>query len=327
MVCKLLLLGAVIATVGLASLARAQSYYSPGDDPCQPVRVTPLGALFSGDAMKERQAACVEERKAQWSNYYAQQEQARQEKAAQEARQSEENRRQAEIAKQQERSQAKKRWANYKTMVALEQAPDNRCRVPDVARMMMDQWNDFDTMKNNGVKVVDIEHLITVLYDSESAVLACHGVFVTNKGFNVAGTLSMKKNVAGDPIFNWSADVPQDFSQYVEPPNPEADETIPQAAPVVDQTPSQSVNVPFSNGLTDRKQWESWLAGLTGPEKDGAIWWASNRNSPHHQTCTTAPSKDDATWEAGCMNAQLKLTPVDLKRRSDPQYKSGWNSL
>jgi hypothetical protein len=192
----------------------------------------------------------------------------------------------------------------------------------------MSDWNDFDTFKEVNLKVIDIEHLTTSKFNSDTGEIACHGVFRTNRGSGIIGTFSIKKNVAGDPIANWTADLSQDASIYATPPMNDI-ETSTQTAVRQTGAPDLSAEKPvsFSSGLADRQKWEGWLAALSGDEKEGATWWATNRNSPGHLVCTTGPNKDNATWEAGCLNAQQMLTPVDVKRRSDPIYKKGWNSF
>jgi hypothetical protein len=112
---------------------------------------------------------------------------------------------------------SRRRAAEYASLLAAENSPANHCKDPEVARVLLTQWTDFDTAKEAGQKAIDIEHLTTVAFSADTG-FSCHGVFVTNRGLRLIGTMVMKKNVAGDPIFTWSPDANQDDSLYQLPP-------------------------------------------------------------------------------------------------------------
>lgn len=114
-------------------------------------------------------------------------------------------------------AEARRRAAEYASLIAAENSPTNHCKDPEVARVLLSQWTDFDTAKEAGQKAIDIEHLTTVAFSPDTG-FSCHGVFVTNRGLRLLGTMVMKKNVAGDPIFTWSPDAKQDDSLYQLPP-------------------------------------------------------------------------------------------------------------
>jgi hypothetical protein len=114
-------------------------------------------------------------------------------------------------------AEARRRAAEYASLIAAENSPANHCKDPEVARVLLSQWTDFDTAKEAGQKAIDIEHLTTVAFSPDTG-FSCHGVFVTNRGLRLLGTMVMKKNVAGDPIFTWSPDAKQDDSLYQLPP-------------------------------------------------------------------------------------------------------------
>ena len=122
----------------------------------------------------------------------------------------------AEAARGQ-RTAALAQRAAYVRMVAAENAPDNMCRQPKVARAVMDGWNELDAFHAADVHVIDIEHFTTVAWHAADQTFACHGVFVTNKGWRVVGTALFKKNVAGDPMFVWQRDGTQDLANYEAP--------------------------------------------------------------------------------------------------------------
>lgn len=79
----------------------------------------------------------------------------------------------------------------------------------------------------------------------------------------------------------------------------------------------------FIQGLTDRTEIEVWREGLPSSERAGADFWALQRSQTQPQPC----SSPDPGFVAGCETAQRRLTPTDLRRRSDPEYRRGWNSF
>jgi hypothetical protein len=334
----------ISAVCGMATgAAYGQPYDSARPDPCRPQR-TFLGGI--APMSEQQRAACEAERKAQWDDYYARQHAQQQQQATelavqQEAQQEEQAKEQREQAqrnaaeKQREREELIQRRNAYTQLIATETSPDNHCKVPDVARVLLEQWSSFDVFKEANVSAIDIEHLTTTAFDPVSVTMICHGIFVTNRGLKLVGSIQIRKNVAGDPITTWMPDSSQDLSGYAEPP-PLPDE--PQTAPllsterVTDKATVPGVAIPsvqsvsFSEGLADRKSWEAWLGSLPADEARGAQWWAANRNVPNHGTCATAAG-DDATFTAGCLNAQGRLTQVDIRRRSDTEFRKGWNSF
>lgn len=90
--------------------------------------------------------------------------------------------------------------------VAAENAPDNFCAKPEFARIMMQQMEGLDTFKVMDLKIVDIEHLVTVEFEPLRHRTVCHGSFVTSRGGSLVGTFETKKNIVGDDIFSWKKD-------------------------------------------------------------------------------------------------------------------------
>ena len=80
----------------------------------------------------------------------------------------------------------------------------------------------------------------------------------------------------------------------------------------------------FTAGKRDRLAWESFYASVVGDEKDGALWWSSQRSLKSPGSCSVAPSD---LFRHGCEEAQAILGPSDVKRRIDPAYRAGFNSL
>jgi hypothetical protein len=72
----------------------------------------------------------------------------------------------------------------------------------------------------------------------------------------------------------------------------------------------------------DYEQWSSSLSEGSS-YKEGANFWAAHRSDrPAPPNCVGTPE-----WVAGCVSARIKLTPSDIRRNSDNNFRSGWNSL
>ncbi|NVN38462.1 hypothetical protein [Komagataeibacter swingsii] len=98
-------------------------------------------------------------------------------------------------------------------------------------------------------------------------------------------------------------------------------QTINQISPsissdVQDKLPSSK----FADGQTSRREWESWIASLSGDERRGAEYWAGERSKP-------TPSGCDGTIEFshGCFEAQRRLSAIDKARHANTDFRNGWN--
>ena len=223
-------------------------------DPCSPAPAqefgSPLIGLIGQLSQQQRAQACVAERRAQWAEYNARQ-RVLQEKAAADAAQQKQvadakdavaraaaetrhadaardalvaqararHRREQARAVAQEAQQAAdaRRRDLYLRLVRDENAADNVCHDPKMAKTVMAGWNGLDTMKDASVRVVDIEHMTTVSLRPDDGSVSCHGVFVTSRGGRLAGTATVRRNIAGDPMFVWARDADQDLSRYAAP--------------------------------------------------------------------------------------------------------------
>jgi hypothetical protein len=56
----------------------------------------------------------------------------------------------------------------------------------------------------------------------------------------------------------------------------------------------------------------------------GAAFWAGNRSLKTPPTCTNASVP---AWQQGCADNRDRLSLVDVRRKTDPNYWWGWNSL
>jgi hypothetical protein len=103
------------------------------------------------------------------------------------------------------------------------------------------------------------------------------------------------------------------------------------AAPAEPVKPAEALVAPilanlsplFRKGLADRTSLEKWFSSQTGDFKAGAEFWAGQRSLPKPGTC----HQQSEAFQSGCMAAQEKLAAVDVLRKSEPDYKSGWNAF
>jgi hypothetical protein len=108
------------------------------------------------------------------------------------------------------------------------------------------------------------------------------------------------------------------------PPHP----TTPNYAAVAPLgAPEQQRSLAFRQGFADRQAWESWFAGLSGGAyRDGAHYWSAQRSLAQPGPCFMPDGSARDEWTAGCVAAKQRLDPTDVRRRGEPEYRSGWNS-
>jgi len=82
----------------------------------------------------------------------------------------------------------------------------------------------------------------------------------------------------------------------------------------------------YRQGQVDRQSWEAWFASLTDDTRAGADYWAAHRSVPNPGSCDAVPPSTGADWTAGCLAAQQKLAASDVRRKTEPQYRQGWNN-
>lgn len=83
----------------------------------------------------------------------------------------------------------------------------------------------------------------------------------------------------------------------------------------------------FEQGQADRQRWEVWFGGLSGDYHAGAGYWAAHRSDRPPPTCGNSPPSTSADWTAGCYAGQKRLAGSDLRRKTEPDYRRGWNTL
>ncbi len=104
----------------------------------------------------------------------------------------------------------------------------------------------------------------------------------------------------------------------------------PVASPVATvQSPAQmaaALTPAYAEGRQARVEYERWFTALpaTGNYQAGATFWATNRSLKPPPACTFSA---DPAWRTGCADNRARLAPVDQRRTTEPNYRSGWNSL
>src|SRR5216683_1277922 len=82
------------------------------------------------------------------------------------------------------------------------------------------------------------------------------------------------------------------------------------------------ISAMYQKGFQDRVSWEQWFAGLSGDFKLGAFFWSAQRSLKEPGSCRTG---NDAFYQ-GCTEAKSRLAGSDVLRKSEPDYKLGWNA-
>lgn len=95
----------------------------------------------------------------------------------------------------------------------------------------------------------------------------------------------------------------------------------PKKAPlVVDET-----SPAFLQGQRDRQDFDAWYGGLSGDYLAGATYWTAHRSLPNPGSCAARPPGSSDAWTTGCQAAQQRLAGADVRRKTEPDYRSGWN--
>lgn len=305
----------VVAATAFSFPASAQ-YYDGQPNPCTPPAAGLLGAIVDQLTAAQRAQACQRARDA----YMREQQEAyaaAQAKAAQ--AQAEAAQAQAEAAREAAQAEAEQK-ARARAMAAAETAaetsPDNVCRKPAVAGLLISNYNGLPWPELPGGmerRVVDIKHLVTITNDPSAQILVCHGVWVHTNGMQIEGTMTMKPNVAGDMIVSWKEEA---WSPPVTVP------VVPSPSVTVSPQTAAPASGAFQQGLADREAWETWFSGTSGDYRTGALYWSAQRSLLHPGSCR-ALGGDAAV---GCVAARMRLTPSDARRKRNPTYRQGWNS-
>ena len=200
-------------------------------------------------------------------------------------------------------------------------SPDNVCKNPDAVRLVLTEITKL--MQQNpsewalDAAAIDMARIVTV--QNSGNTISCHGVILFSNGQSVEGTLTNRPNAAGDQIAIWT---PGHWEPPL-PPETTEEASNQQTTPPAITSSSASQSNSFHRGLADRTAWETWFDGLDASAQRGASFWASQRSLSHPGNCTalTEPEAIQA-----CTTAKIKLRDSDILRKSDPDYRRGWNS-
>jgi hypothetical protein len=138
------------------------------------------------------------------------------------------------------------------------------------------------------------------------------------------GTVSNRyPNIVAGPIEGqWE---PADGYVWVVNPHRPSDMRVRSIGGSQDQYTSPPPAAPFEQGLADRAEWEQWLAAQSGDFRRGADWWAGHRRLLKPGACSGPTTVMNQQFVFGCEAAKAQLTPYDIKRKSDRNYRRGWN--
>lgn len=82
----------------------------------------------------------------------------------------------------------------------------------------------------------------------------------------------------------------------------------------------------FQDGQRARAEWETWFDALANDRRAGAYYWSGQRSLPNPGSCYGPDGQARGDWTIGCMAAQIKLAPLDIRRKAESDYRAGWNS-
>ena len=96
---------------------------------------------------------------------------------------------------------------------------------------------------------------------------------------------------------------------------------LPAPVPLAQPSPASA----HTEGMSDRRGWEVWLAGLQGAYRQGAIFAQTHISDAQPASCYGPNNLNRGDFTLGCDVARQRLTPVIGKIRSSADYATGWN--
>jgi hypothetical protein len=82
----------------------------------------------------------------------------------------------------------------------------------------------------------------------------------------------------------------------------------------------------FLQGQADRQAWEAWFNAQAGEFRAGAEYWVTHRSDAKPVSCAAIARSMSVQWAAGCRAAADRLAGPDRRRKSEREYRAGWNS-
>jgi hypothetical protein len=121
---------------------------------------------------------------------------------------------------------------------------------------------------------------------------------------------------------------PQTPRQAVALPVPLPQQATSQPPPSIATPQPQPVVAPsgFAAGRDDHRAWNTWLAGLNGSYRDGAVFALDQFTLSKAASCYGPQGANRGDFALGCEVARQRLASVSLKLRADRDYAAGWNS-
>ena len=89
------------------------------------------------------------------------------------------------------------------------------------------------------------------------------------------------------------------------------------------QSPATSLE---GQGHADRMSFEAWMGSLSGDRRRGADFWGQERSKAKAVSCLAADGSLLPEFVSGCQEAQRRLALPDVRRRTEPDYRKGWNA-
>jgi hypothetical protein len=109
-------------------------------------------------------------------------------------------------------------------------------------------------------------------------------------------------------------------------------DTLPAAQASLSPAPSSpppgdtASSAAFAAGRQARLDYEAWFNSLGDDDyRRGAEFWAANRSLNPPPSCAQAAMS--AGWQSGCFAGQMHLAYSDPRRRTEKDFRAGWNSL
>lgn len=87
-----------------------------------------------------------------------------------------------------------------------------------------------------------------------------------------------------------------------------------------------AANSPEAQGHLDRVSFETWFIGLSGDQRRGAEFWSQERSKSKPVSCLATDGSSVPGFVAGCQEAQRRLALPDVRRRTESDYRKGWNA-
>jgi ribosomal protein L18 len=106
----------------------------------------------------------------------------------------------------------------------------------------------------------------------------------------------------------------------VAPPVPPVPSSPTPPHPATAPTPAN-----FATWRDDRLAWDTWLSGLRGAYRDGALFALSQIGLPAPGSCYGANGANRGDFTLGCEIGRQRLAPVAVKIAGDRDYANGWN--